>query len=49
MLIFPTYEGCRDLAIVQPTKILCPSYSAAYKNQAFLHPSYGAAHGNPPK
>jgi hypothetical protein len=44
MLIFPTYEGRRDLAIVQPAEIPRPSYSAACKNQAFPHPSYGAAH-----
>jgi hypothetical protein len=49
MLIFPTYEGRRDLAIVQPAEIPCPSYSAACGNQAFPHPSYGAAHKNPPK
>jgi hypothetical protein len=49
MLIFPTYEGCRDLAIVQPTEIPRPSYSAACGNQAFSHPGYGAARRNPPK
>jgi hypothetical protein len=49
MLVFPTYEGHRDLAIVQPAETLRPSYSAAYGNQSFPHPSYGAAHGNPPK
>ena len=49
MLIFPTYEGHRDLAIVQPTEIMHPSYSAAYKNQAFSHPSYATSHENPPK
>jgi hypothetical protein len=49
MLIFPTYEGRRNLAIVQPVEILHPSYSAACGNQAFPHPSYGAACENPPK
>jgi hypothetical protein len=49
MLIFPTYEGRHDLAIVQLAEILHPSYSAAYGNQAFRHPSYGAARKNPPK
>jgi hypothetical protein len=49
MLIFPMYEGHRDLAIVQPMEIMRPSYSAAYENHAFPHPSYGAARGNPPK
>jgi hypothetical protein len=49
MLNFPTYEGHRDLAIVQPAEILHPSYSAACGNQAFPHPSYGATRGNPPK
>jgi hypothetical protein len=30
-------------------EISCPSYSEACGNQAFPHPSYGAAYENPPK
>ena len=43
------YEGGRDLAIVQSAEISHSRYSAACGNQAFLHPNYGAAYGNPPK
>jgi hypothetical protein len=43
MLVFPTYEGHRTLAVMQPAETLRPSYSAACGNQAFPHPIYGAA------
>ena len=46
MLIFPTYEGRRTLAIVQPAETPQPSFSTAYENQEFLHPMYRAAYGN---
>jgi hypothetical protein len=43
MLIFPTYEGRRTLAIMQPVETPQPSYSATCGNQAFPHPMYRAA------
>jgi hypothetical protein len=43
------YEGLHTLVVMQPAETPRHSYSAACENQAFPHPSYGAAHGNPPK
>jgi hypothetical protein len=48
MLIFPTYEGRRTLAVMQPVKTTQPRYSETCGNQAFPHPVYIETYRNPP-
>jgi hypothetical protein len=48
MLIFPTYEGHRTLAVMQPMETTKPNYSKTSGNQAFPHPVYREACENPP-